>query len=164
MLTRLLVTGALILDLAAASASAQVGNEYTDNPSSPLLNSSGPTTLVGMHACDGPHLMSGVHIADNKLLCLGVGSSAAGDIYRYVDNGTETTIDGLKMHTCQAGFAMKGIYAAGWDTLLCTQANLGPVHGDDNTQRMGMHACPPGQVMVGIHVARNILACAPVLN
>ena len=108
--------------------------------------------------------MSGVHIDSNKLLCLGVGSSAGGDVYRYIDNGTQTTINGLQMHTCQTGFAMKGIYAQGWDTLLCTQANLGGIHGDDNTQRLGMHACPAGEVMVGIHVARNVLAYAPVLN
>jgi hypothetical protein len=161
MLIRLSITVALIVGLATGSAHAQVGNEYLDNP--PLF-SSGPTNLVGMHACDGPHLMSGVHIGNNQLLCLGVGSSAGGDVYRYIDNGTQMTINGLQMHTCRAGFAIKGIYAQGWDTLLCTAADLGDIHGDDNTQREFMHACPPGEVMVGIHVARNLLACARALD
>jgi hypothetical protein len=32
---------------------------------------------------------------------------------------------------------------------------------DHNTQFQGMHACPDGMAMTGLHVANNLLACAP---
>jgi hypothetical protein len=164
MLIRLWVIIALILGLAPGSSYAQVGSEYNDFGAS----GNGPpngTQIDGMHACDGPHLISGIQIGDDLLLCLGVGSSAGGDIYRYIDDATETTVGGLTMHTCRAGFAMKGFYnSQGRGLFLCTRANLGAVHRDDHTERRNMHACPQGEVMVGIEAARNVLACAPVQN
>jgi hypothetical protein len=144
-----------------SGARAQLGNEYVD----PTANSAGPTSISGMHGCDGPHLMTGIHVNNNWLLCLGVGSSAGGDIFRYPDYNTSMTVDGLSMHTCPRGFAMKGIHVDS-NILLCQGANVdwSTLYGDTGTIRSGMHACQPGYVMVGIHVDRNVLACARVGN
>jgi hypothetical protein len=149
-------------------------NEYQDPPP----NSAGPTSITGMHGCDGPHLMSGIHVGNNLLLCLGNPASLANDVKRRTDYGNVTTInlDGggiLGMHTCNltqnqnsggnGPEAMKGIHV-GSNILLCVPIpiDLATLHGDTTTApvRGGMHACPPGEVMVGIHVDRNVLACA----
>ena len=55
---------------------------------------------------------------------------------------------------------MTGIQAAR-NQLACTPLNapLIPRFVDVGTQRQGMHACPPGQPLSGIQVARNLLLC-----
>ena len=144
-----------------SGATAQVRYEYVD----PTANSAGPTSISGMHGCDGPHLMTGIHVNNNWLLCVGVGSSAGGDIFRYADYGFGTVVDGLFMHTCPMGWAMKGIHVDS-NILLCQQAHIdwGTLYGDVGTIRWGMHACPYTYVMVGIHVDRNVLACAKAID
>jgi hypothetical protein len=137
-----------------------------------------------MHACDGPHLMSGVQLGKNLLLCIGVTGEVTGDVVRFIDTSTFSTIDGVaQVRTCgplvqgkeglTTGFAMKGIYGGATvagshpPIMICSQVpSLGPVHIDSNTQateRDGMHACPFGQIMVGIKIIPNTpsdLACA----
>jgi len=43
----------------------------------------------------------------------------------------------------------------------CAQLQTSPGYRylDAGTQRNGMHACPYGSVMAGLHVDRNLLAC-----
>jgi hypothetical protein len=55
---------------------------------------------------------------------------------------------------------MTGLQAAR-NQLACTPLNapLIPRFVDVATQRQGMHACPPGQPLSGIQVARNLLLC-----
>jgi hypothetical protein len=154
---------AVVIGLGAGPAGAAGHDEYQDSAGKQLK----PTELVGMHACDGPHLMSGVHIHENRFLCIGVTGAVNGDVFRTISSATFSTVGGISVGSCPRQSAMKGIYAtpiaagAHGPTLMCSQVlNLGPVHIDHNTQRANMHACPPGEVMVGINIAQNVLACA----
>src|SRR5262249_16085343 len=150
---------AVMVGFGASTAYAQGHNEYQD-PIGSFTTHLNPTEILGMHACDGPHLMSGVHLTNNFLLCIGVTEAVNGDVFRTIDEKTESTVDGVpQVRTCglvgdgRAKSAMKGIFngaiAGGSNPpiMICSQVpNLGPVHIDHNTQRDGMHACPLGEV------------------
>jgi hypothetical protein len=173
MTMKISLLAAVMIGFGASAACAQGHSEYQD-PIGSHSTHTNPTAILGMHACDGPHLMSGVHLANNFLLCSGVTGAVNGDVFRFIDEATESTVDGVsQVRTCglirdgRATSAMKGIYDStlGAGTIapimICSQVpNLGPVHIDHNTQRHGMHACPLGEIMVGIKIASNMLACA----
>ena len=44
-----------------------------------------------------------------------------------------------------------------WGTVCRAQGTI-----DTGTQRNGMHSCPVGQFVLGVHVAKNLLICATI--
>jgi hypothetical protein len=150
--------------LAAALLSIAVSvpgfaDEFID-PSAPATS---PTVIRGMHGCDEAHLVTGIHVGSNLLLCTSAFTTTTGPSSRFVDLGTTITLGGLAMHACPAGFAVKAVHV-GANLLVCERANVNDaaVFADSGTVRGGMHACPVGTLMKGLHVGRNVLACVPI--
>jgi hypothetical protein len=120
----------------------------------------GPTTArQGMHACPIGFYMTGIHVANNILLCNNIPPP-----YQASDEVVDSSTVWNGMHTCPDGKVMTGFHE-GRNLLLCVP---GPSHSgqipsglllDVQTQRRNMHACPWGLPMAGIHVANNWLAC-----
>jgi ferredoxin len=66
------------------------------------------------------------------------------------------------MHVCPTGH-MSGFHKHNNDLLCYTSgviSNVAFSEDDYNTTRSGMHACPEGTAMVGIHVDHDVLKCA----
>lgn len=83
--------------------------------------------------------------------------SASGAI-EYVDEDTLSS-SGKIMHICGVGL-MTGLHVKHND-LLCTGVSREyPGLDDFSTSRHGMHACPLGTAMMGIHVKDNVLKCS----
>lgn len=84
----------------------------------------------------------------------------------YVDDNTLATA-GKIMHVCPSGY-MSGFHEKKNDLLCFRQGAPSYVNSgfvdDYNTLRFGMHACPLGMAMVGIHVKDNVLKCAQLHN
>lgn len=95
-------------------------------------------------------------------------------VVEFVDDGTLSTT-GKRMHVCADGF-MSGIHEKKNDLLCALEdlapevilpdfpspdplPNYNPMMDDYKTKREGMHACPLGMAMVGIHVKDNVLKC-----
>lgn len=119
------------------------------------------TQRNGMHSCPVGTFVVGVHLERNELLCSSnFGGYEAVD--EVTDNSTQMTGwhpdgDGT-MHGCPAGMGVTGVY--GGDLLNCAPLSRSPsLFVDKNTQIMGMHACPEGTVMAGLHASRNWLLC-----
>lgn len=157
----------------AVNSQAQWGNEneYVDD------NTNLPTTfIVGdmtMHTCPSG-FMSGFHKSKNDLLCL----------HKYGNLTRSSAIDDhitnrLGMHACSPGSAMVGIHvdnnvlkcgspgipgAPGWPYGSRIDTNSEFVsYGGAGTLRYGMHACPEGWVMTGIHVVGNRFLCSMIV-
>jgi hypothetical protein len=110
------------------------------------------------------------------------GQAVAGE---FLDSGTDTRSKPLgtqDIHTCRGGSFMVGVHV-GKNIFLCDDSfgYLGKTYSpsDLTDQRTptpaapnispfrpyeshGMAACPPGKAMVGLHVGRNVLLCAPL--
>jgi hypothetical protein len=110
------------------------------------------------------------------------GQAIAGE---FLDSGTDTRSKPLgthDIHTCRGGSFMVGVHV-GKNIFLCDDSfgYLGKTYSpsDLTDQRTptpaapnispfrpyeshGMAACPPGKAMVGLHVGRNVLLCAPL--
>ncbi len=94
-------------------------------------------------------------------LIFSINSYAQFNANEYVDDKTVSTGDLMPMHICPVGF-MSGFHEHKND-LLCLHNNgnldrAGALN-DHITNRSGMHACPLGSAMVGIHVKNNVLKC-----
>jgi hypothetical protein len=145
--------GALLLLFAGVA----VADEIVD-PSPPQTV---PTQLRGMHACEDAHLVSGIQVSGNLLLCssaFSAGSDAPRS--RFVDNDSHISLGGVTLHACPPGFVVRGAHL-GSNLLLCERANVddSKVIADTSTQRAGMHACPAGMLLRGLNAERNVLAC-----
>jgi hypothetical protein len=108
------------------------------------------------------------------------GQAVAGE---FLDNGADPKPLGTHdIHTCRGGSFMVGVHV-GKNIFLCDDSfgYLGKTYlpSDLTDQRTptpaapnispfrsyeshGMAACPPGKAMVGLHVGRNVLLCAPL--
>ena len=125
--------------IAGAFGGQAVAAEFIDYGTShqfmvPFADSSkGPLAL---HICGGNTFMIGVHVKDNKF-------------------------------ACEDSFPF--LYADGGDKFFYSIRYQSPAEIIPNAQRgsvqryesHGMAACPPGTAMIGLHAARNVLACAP---
>jgi hypothetical protein len=114
--------------------------------------------------------VTGVHVANNVLLCKGgYGNYSESD--EYVDGstiGSDVYNDSnFNMHRCKYGYAVTGIHEAN-NQLSCAPFDEGAVsiaksswwpQTDSNTQRQGMHACPRERPVLGIHIGNNVLMC-----
>jgi hypothetical protein len=80
----------------------------------------------------------------------------------YVDDNTQST-SGKSMHICGVGL-MSGMHLARNDLLCNLLPRAEPGFDDWYTQRSGMHACPVGTAMMGIHTADNVLRCSIPTN
>jgi hypothetical protein len=141
---------------------ALAGIGWADEIVDPTAPQTAPTAIRGMHACEEAHLVTGIHVGNNLLLCNSAFTTTDGPRSRVTDRSTQITLGGLTMHACPAGFAVKGVHVA-LDLLVCEHANIDDsrVMADSATSRAGMHACPAGMLMKGLHVGRNVLACVP---
>jgi len=108
-----------------------------------------------------------------------VGQAVAGE---FVDTGTQTGVavrwdirGNLNTHMCRGGAFMVGVHV-GKNYFLCNDAfgflgttyqpsDLEPNYDPKTGGRYASHsmaACPPGKAMVGLHVDKNVLLCAPL--
>jgi hypothetical protein len=100
----------------------------------------------------------------------------------FLDTGTQTGVGvrmevhgNLNMHMCRSGSFMVGVNI-GENYFLCNddfgllgtaykpsdlEPNYDPQKGGRYTSH-SMAACPPGKAMVGLHVGKNVLLCAPL--
>lgn len=143
-----------------------------------------PTVRNNMHSCPPGHIMTGVHVNNNQLLCTGTFEDGQGflTVNEQVDFLTQWPPDavtraahnytGPSMHWCGPDRFMTGVHVAN-NAFNCTAFDTGSnrnyttrlghlrVDGGANlTVRSGMHACPRGTVMVGAHFATNTFLCA----
>jgi hypothetical protein len=164
---------ALCIVAFAINSQAQIFNEneyVDDNTVLPLTFTVGD---MRMHTCP-TGFMSGFHERKNDLLCLhkynGLTHYAAMDDYSTMRLG---------MHACAPGSAMVGIHVRnnvlkcastgpqyiGWPSSSKIDTNSEFVsYGGAGTLRYGMHACPEGWVMTGVHVIGNRFLCSFVGN
>lgn len=132
-----------------------------------------------LHKCGGSSFMVGVHVKMNQFLCED-GIGWFGTAYQPSD----LTVNAMPpklferyqshgMAACPPGKAMVGLHAAR-NVLLCAPLQMTDLFVDSHTYRTtgsgrpigrpmsGMHTCPKGSVMVGIHDARDLLLCGRV--
>lgn len=157
------------------------------------------TYRLGVRACPVGHAMSGLHAANDELLCLRMqrtgytlgapvkdaGMTATNQYPggRYAPMAVQTSggtllqqFQGPEFHFCGDRRVMVGI-DPGANTFLCSEwtrsGDAGLVGGGLGTVldlppgvtvRAGMHACPPGSAMMGIHVDGNIFLCGTVYD
>jgi len=144
------------------------------------------TQRKGMHSCPLGMFVTGVHVAENKLLCAS-GYGSYSEIDEIVDVRTQSLVEypavkgfvssgtlpiPINMHTCPKGRAVTGIHVAN-NLLACAPfeeacvgfgkypwiPKLDPEGGRILTEREGMHACPHKRPLLGIHVGSNVLLC-----
>lgn len=122
------------------------------------------TVRNGMHSCPWGMFVTGVHIANNELLC----ADGYGDYSQeIVDGDDERPTVCNSMHCCPEGMAVTGIHARK-NLLSCARFDPNRVgfgkagwmaRVDYDTQRQGMHACPERRPVLGIHEGENLLTC-----
>lgn len=149
---------------------------------------SGPQyNMIQLHICGGGAVMRGVHIGANQFLCAeevqfatGSGvvqlpvtvpfSSIVSNMQGPFRSYQDFRLKGIA--SCPPMHVMVGLHA-GRNILACAPVRPQAYRGgamlewtttlDFNTsERVGntsMHTCPRGSLMVGIHIARNVLIC-----
>jgi hypothetical protein len=187
--------------LGAQLASASIVSRYVDfDTQFKIVEPSGATWH--MHGCSsawdnghGDYWVAGIRGDYNWLFCrskpslsdhgLRVRTDSAAI---YVDYHTQILVDGVWMHGCARGYAVRGVHLQR-NAFACQRVyNLddspgsvvadrwtyywfdggGASGGYDHTSWSGsyysrvMRACPDGTILKGLHYDRNILACAPV--
>ena len=156
-------------------------------PTISSLSSGAKFNTVQLHICGGGAVMRGAHVGANQFLCAETVQLALGN--QYVDlpvtvsfsSITSNIERGFKRYqdfrfggiaSCPPMHVMVGMHV-GDNLLACAPvrpqayrsgANLGwETFLDFRTnERVGntfMHTCPPGSLMVGIHVDRNVFVC-----
>lgn len=111
----------------------------------------------GMHACPVGTVLVGFNTARNWLLC-GMSESL-------------TTEQRNSMLSCRIGWFVIGVHVER-NRLMCSAAFSGYTQSDErvdsSTMRVvgdrSLRGCPEGMAMTGIHVNRNLRACAPISN
>lgn len=114
------------------------------------------TQQQDMHACPEGMAMTGLNVRSNILACAPVSGSTP----RFVDISTVREAGGVQMRSCP-DTPVAGIHVSR-NLLLCgsgSSSGNGP-YLDTSTQRHGMHSCPQGQFITGIHVRNNLLRCS----
>ena len=138
--------------------SAEIIYEWVDD------RSASPAGMgKSMHYCpDG--FMVGLHVRKNDFLCRLPGMPSS--IQPFDDRDTAR----WDMHACPYGTAMVGLHVSD-NVLKCASIqNLGNMiywreflslspEGVTGQVRYGMHACPIGSYMVGVHVRGNAFLC-----
>lgn len=143
-----------------------------------------PTVRNNMHSCPRGYIATGVHVANNQLLCLGLFSDPAGFL-----TTAETVVSGIlwppdsvtraahaytgpSIPWCGPDRYVTGVHVANRQ-LNCAQfptatnrnytPRLGHIVvdlGSNPTQRSNMHACPRGFVIAGANFDTNTFLCA----
>lgn len=158
----ILATAALLIFVGEPPATAF---ERVDGDDEPV------TVRNGMHTCPRGYFVTGVHVANNDLLCNGYfGYTMNPEVVR----SFRLIVGNRNFVRCGANEFVTGVHV-GNQTLSCSSF-AGSAHGDYNptlgamfideppgqTVRANMHACPAGSVLVGADWNRNSFLCAGV--
>lgn len=159
--------------LLAADLQAHIAIEITDPQ--------GPTTDSTAHRCPEKFVMTGLHHADDRLLCArispqfdGIGGVPFFSTRQALNPGDLSGYRGPAIRWwCGPNAVMIGMLKGGFglaDGIECSvvpEGVLTSIFADRpprQTVRQAMHACPDGSVMVGADIGSNILACASVAS
>ncbi|HEX6576562.1 MAG TPA: hypothetical protein VF042_16455 [Gemmatimonadaceae bacterium] len=139
--TRIVLVAAMVSFIARDAAATEVidyGTRRNDVRSCP----------VNMHVV-------GVDLDGNRLLC----SDSFGP---YEPAAVFETLSGNRdlssTRACREGYAVTGVSPVR-NSVACSHAGLMESFTDATTMRMGMHACPTGTVVIGVHLRGNGLLC-----